>query len=151
MGYYTSYSLEVQKYGSSQTTKEVNLDEVIKKVTKGSSKEDILKDLEILKSGKKQVQVNSEMIIEDFINSYEYAGYALTKAGKTSEPCKWYDSNEELAEFSKKYPEWLFILSGEGEESGDIWKNYYLNGKVQKAVAKITFDEFDEKKLKKVK
>lgn len=151
MGYHTSYSLEVKKYGDEPSIKEINLDEVIKKVKTGSSQEEILHDLEFIKSGKKNILITPEMIIEEFVTTHEYASYALTKTGGTSESCKWYDYNEELAKFSKKYPNWLFILSGEGEEAGDIWKNYYLNGKVQQAVAKITFDEFDEKKLKKVK
>lgn len=151
MGYYTSYRLEVKKYGTEADIKEINIDEVMKKVANGSNKEDILNDLELLKSGKKKVEVTPNMIIEEFVKTYEYAGYALNKKGETSEPCSWYDYDTELAQFSKKYPGWLFILSGKGEEAGDLWKNYYVDGKVQKAVAKIVFDDFDEKKLKKVK
>lgn len=61
--------------------------------------------------------------------------------------CKWYDSNEDMKKFSKKFPGTIFVLSGEGEESGDIWKKYYKAGKVQECKAKITFDEYDENKL----
>lgn len=151
MGYSTSYRLEVKNHSGKEDTKEFNIDNVMKKVRSGGSTEEILAELEHIKNGIENVVVTSEMVISEFVDSYDYAKYALTKTGHTSEPCKWYDHNEELAEFSKKYPTWLFILFGEGEESGDIWKRYYLNGKVQEAVAKITFDEFDEKKLKKVK
>ena len=151
MGYSTSYKLEVQKYADAEQTKEISIENLITKVKNGGSTEEILTDLEHIKSGKKNVVVTSEVIIAEFVSSYEYAGYALNKKGNTSEPCSWYDHDEQLAEFSKKYPNWLFVLSGKGEEAGDIWKNYYLNGQVQKAVARITFDEFDEKKLKKVK
>jgi hypothetical protein len=53
-----------------------------------------------------------------------------------------------MNEISKEYPNVIFELSGEGEESGDVWKNYYMNGKVQKCQARIVFDEFDENELK---
>ena len=52
-----------------------------------------------------------------------------------------------ITKFSVDYPEHLFILEGEGEDSGDIWKQYIKNGKSQRCEAKITFDEFDENKL----
>lgn len=151
MGYYTSYTLEVEKYSNTEDIKKVSIDEVIKKVSQGGSKEDILNDLEHIKNGKKNIVVSSDMIIEEFVNSYENASYALTKSGGTRENSKWYEADKQLAEFSKKYPGWLFILYGEGEEAGDMWKNYYLNGKMQEAIAKITYDEFDEKKLKNLK
>lgn len=61
---------------------------------------------------------------------------------------KWYDHEKDMKTYSQKYPEVLFILSGEGEESGDIWRKYFKNGRVQTCKAKITFDEFDESKLK---
>jgi len=63
------------------------------------------------------------------------------------EQVKWYDHKEEMKEYSSKYPKVLFILSGEGEEAGDLWREYYLNGKVQACEAKITYPAFDESKL----
>lgn len=62
--------------------------------------------------------------------------------------CKWYEHDKHMREVSKNNPGTIFILEGEGEESGDIWKKYYLNGKCQEARAIITFEPFDEKKLK---
>jgi hypothetical protein len=46
------------------------------------------------------------------------------------------------------YPDALFKLSGEGEESGDIWIEYYQNGKVQVCKAIISFASFDSNLLK---
>lgn len=61
---------------------------------------------------------------------------------------RWYEHEENMKEFSTKYPDLLFILYGEGEESTDIWRKYFVNGKMQMASAKIVFDEFDERKLR---
>ena len=61
---------------------------------------------------------------------------------------KWYQCDKELPILSKAFPEVVFKLSGEGEESGDIWTTYYKGGKSQSAKVVITVEEYDEKKLK---
>ena len=71
-------------------------------------------------------------------------GWGLT----IDEPCKWYEFDKDMKEFSKKYPTILFTLKGEGEESGDLWIRYFKNGKVQVANARIVYPEFDEILLK---
>ncbi len=60
------------------------------------------------------------------------------------EECKWYEHQKHMKAFSKKYPKTVFKLSGEGEEAGDLWHEYYLNGKMQECKAKIVFDEFNK-------
>lgn len=76
--------------------------------------------------------------------------YAVDSNGRSSDSCKWYDHEKDLAEFSKIYPDVLFQLSGEGEESGDIWKKYFVNGKMQRCPVEMTFEPFDETKLETV-
>lgn len=61
---------------------------------------------------------------------------------------KWYNHHNDMIYVSTQYPYVEFTLKGEGEESGDLWKTYYLNGKYQEAKAKITYDEYDRSKLK---
>ena len=61
---------------------------------------------------------------------------------------KWYNWEKNMKEYSLQYPDLVFKLEGYGEEIGDIWIAYFSNGKVQHCPAIITFDEFDEKKLK---
>jgi len=53
-----------------------------------------------------------------------------------------------MREYSKKHPEVIFTLKGEGEEKDDLWVEHYKNGLMQECKAKITFDPFDESSLK---
>ncbi len=54
---------------------------------------------------------------------------------------KWYEHEKDMREYSKKHPKTVFALKGEGEEIGDIWTEYYKNGKMQKDKAKIIVDK----------
>ena len=58
---------------------------------------------------------------------------------------KWYDYTTDMCKLSAKFPTVLFTLCGEGEESLDTWKEYYLNGKYQSARAKITYPKMNLK------
>lgn len=71
----------------------------------------------------------------------------ITEHGESEDRCKWYDHETELADFSKKFPDVLFVLDGEGEESGDLWRKYFRNGKFQRVDAVLTYAPFDEKLL----
>jgi len=52
-----------------------------------------------------------------------------------------------MRKYSKLHPKLTFIIDGEGEESGDIWKAYFQNGKMFKTKAIMTFEEFSVEKL----
>ncbi|PFE80041.1 hypothetical protein CN333_00155 [Bacillus thuringiensis] len=73
--------------------------------------------------------------------------YAVNTNGEYYNETKWYDHETEMSAISRLYPDVIFELSGEGEESGDLWRDYYKNGKIQRCPAKITYDEYDESKL----
>lgn len=64
-----------------------------------------------------------------------------------SDAAKWYDHDDDMKRLSIKHPESLFKLTGEGEESGDLWIKYYKNGKMPYCPAIVTYEEFDESKL----
>jgi hypothetical protein len=79
---------------------------------------------------------------EALVSSYTSFPYMF------EERVKWYDHRKDMIRVSKDYPDVLFTLSGEGEEPGDVWKEYYLGGRYQEAKGVITFPEFDASKLK---
>jgi len=93
------------------------------------------------------VKGNTDLIAE-LVEENENAAFAIDEYGDSEESCKWYEHDKEMRAFSSKHPSTLFKLSGEGEESGDIWHTYYQNGKAQRCEAKIVFDDFDENRLK---
>lgn len=61
---------------------------------------------------------------------------------------KWYDCEKDMREVSVDFPNIVLTVSGEGEESGDIWRGYFKNGKGFISKAKLVFAGFDEAKLK---
>ena len=61
---------------------------------------------------------------------------------------KWYAYQDNMLEISRKYPTSLFKLSGVGEDSLDIWQEYYFNGKSVRTEGEIVFKEPDLTKLR---
>lgn len=136
MGYYTNYSLSIK--GKLENTKRVAELEKAKAEAEGLTGK--LKEVAIAAIDK---ELNNEKNINIKAVVAAKAGYNPFE-GET----KWYEHEEHMKAISKQYPDVIFQLNGEGEESGDIWVKYFVNGKMQVAEAKITFDDFNEKKLK---
>lgn len=61
---------------------------------------------------------------------------------------KWYNHKVDMQIISTMFPDVVFTLHGDGEESSDIWQEYFKNGKSQYAHSEVTFEKFDEYKLK---
>ena len=59
------------------------------------------------------------------------------------ESCKWYEHEREMVALSKRFPDVVFHLRGEGEESGDIWEKDFWNGLMQERPAEIVIPEYD--------
>jgi len=84
-----------------------------------------------------------DSLIKELIEECEDAGYAIESNGETNDECKWYDHSKHMIKFSKKHPNILFKLSGEGENNRDIWYKYYKNGLMQVCMAEITYPPFN--------
>ncbi|MFO1392076.1 MAG: hypothetical protein U1E94_07700 [Agitococcus sp.] len=52
---------------------------------------------------------NPKEIIAHLRQEYEEAEFALDENGETADEAKWYDFSENMKEFSKKYPDVLFL------------------------------------------
>lgn len=63
---------------------------------------------------------------------------------------KWYNYQENMIEYSKKHPDVLFLLSGKGEESSDLWREYFEDGKTYRVLGKVVFEDFKKESLKKL-
>lgn len=87
-------------------------------------------------------------LIEDLLEDCEEARYSIDAVGDCYQESKWYDHKKDLLEFSEKHPDAILKLSGEGEESRDLWVEYYKAGKMQLCKARISFDEFNIDRMK---
>lgn len=78
----------------------------------------------------------------DIDSEYEFGSEELQLDWLIHGDCdnmKWYDHHEDMCELSKRYPNLLLWLTGNGEESGDIWKAWYRNGKSVVVKPKLDF------------
>ena len=85
-------------------------------------------DLRVLKNILEEAD-NSAEVIAELRKENESAEFAIDENGEAQDDCKWYDHEEDLKEFSKKYPEVLSELSGIGEEHEDFWKGVFQEWK----------------------
>lgn len=74
-------------------------------------------------------------------------GYNIDSDGEVYQ-VKWYKHLDDMKAFSSRHPDKVFVTSGKGEESGDLWKAYFKNGKMQYEKAKISYKGFNEFELK---
>lgn len=85
--------------------------------------------------------------INDWLRNHNIIGYALDVAWEPYDMVKWYDEEKDMKALSALFPSVHFILSGDGEDSGDIWVKHYVGGKVQRCYADIVIPEYDPTKL----
>lgn len=74
------------------------------------------------------------------------SGVLELKRGATHS-MKWYSHDIDMRRLSRKFPDVLFRLQGQGEEYSDVWRKYYFNGMMQLCSPKISYDPFDPEKL----
>ena len=54
---------------------------------------------------------------------------------------KWYEHTHDMESISMLFPELIFCLHGEGEENGDLWNEYYHNGKSEYCRGYVQYEE----------
>lgn len=98
--------------------------------------------------------IEGDVTVEEFFDAIrrqygenEDIFYAMDDEGNCSDICKWYSSVEDMKKYSLMFPDAVFCLYGDGEESDDLWRQYYKNGKVQHEAVVMTFAPYDESKL----
>lgn len=119
MGYYTEYTLSFYIMQDNDNSSFIKIDDTNKLSINGL--EDEIKKMNVFEFG-------------DIQNGY----YANTK---------WYLHEEDMTILSRKFPQILFHLHGEGDDREDMWDKYFYNGMTQECRAIITYDKFDYNKL----
>jgi hypothetical protein len=71
--------------------------------------------LEILPKGNQ-----AEIIYSIFEDDYYFT---------SEDSIKWYSQEPDCIEVSKRFPNYLIVVTGFGEENADVWKAAYFNGK----------------------
>ena len=86
--------------------------------------------------------------------SFNGAHYALCVRGYFDDEKEWFHHQVNLLEFSKKYPQLIFIIgsepTGEREDRrmvSRLWRKYFRDGKLQVSAAFWSFDDFNEDML----
>ena len=135
MGYYTEYTLVIdnsQVKDEVEKKKQSEIEEIQQSNISDELKMRLIKDVE--KTYRTSIATQSDVI--DFLTYDPF-----------DDECKWYEHTEDMRKISEKYQNVIFSLYGNGEEDGDMWVNYFMNGKVQTEQAVITYADFDPKKL----
>jgi len=78
--------------------------------------------------------------IENIVLPKEWEKYLL------GQECEWFYHERDIGEFSKAYPDLVFILWC-NLGGIDHWINYFNNGLIQRVDARICYDDFDKTKL----
>lgn len=68
--------------------------------------------------------------------------------GWSKDSYKWYSWETDVLEASRRMPGVLITLTGSGEETGDLWRAYFLDGRVQSVRPRLEFPPFDPGKLR---
>ena len=83
-------------------------------------------------------QLDPEDLAENFERITDYNINDLSDIG-------WYDWEIHMCELSKLYPDVVFRLYGDGEESDDVWHAYFCNGDYE--IEYMELPDIDYKKL----
>lgn len=103
-------------------------------------------DFIIKSEGLTAKQLKSELIsINEYLDPSDFDDEWGNEEVQTC--LKWYEYSKDINKLSLKYPEILFIITGDGENREDVWREYHLGGKSYIDMIDFNFPEFDKEKL----
>lgn len=123
MGYYTTFKVTMKHTGHTPQATEV-----------GKYVAEFL--------GITPAQADEEEVAVRLEQISEYS-FDQNKDGSLTMNGSWYDYEKDMVKLSKEYPFVEFLIEGEGEEAGDIWRAKCQNGVFKKQQARIVFDDWD--------
>ena len=71
----------------------------------------------------------------------EVSGYGCNMF---EESIKWYDHEKDMLAVSKQFPDVTFFLTGTGEESTDLWAQWFKNGEVKTWALEVNMPGIDD-------
>jgi hypothetical protein len=89
----------------------------------------------------KDSSVDVDNVLEELQSISGYRFYIKDGRIESYDVIKWYDHILDMRNISMKFPNVLFYLYGNGEDEGDMWLEYYLNGSYQRAKTIIAYSE----------
>lgn len=128
MGYYTNYDLYVE-----EDMNQPQLENIIKKVLQWNKEDD-----SFLYPFVDYIEEYYESSEEPHLDACNHV-FGVAPYGEA----KWYEHEEDMLKLSNEFSKTLFKLHGEGEENGDIWDKYFLDGKMQECYAELILPPFD--------
>lgn len=80
---------------------------------------------------------------------FDFPGFqwAFDYNGESQDETKWYDHDGDMTMFSRLFPEVTFKLIGNGEDNGDMWHEYYKNGRSVRKDAQVFIPPLKEGEL----
>jgi len=63
----------------------------------------------------------------------------IDEDGESAGDNSWPHHEHDMLELSKLVPDVLLCLSGVGTEPGDMWRKYFLDGKLEECLAEIKY------------
>lgn len=83
----------------------------------------------------------------DEIRNTEFSYGTYDRLMDGGDEMKWYGHEDEMTTLSKKFPEVTFILFGDGDAGGDLWRFIFKGGKSVLQRVEITFPPWSETDL----
>lgn len=82
-----------------------------------------------------------EEISEEIVNISGYCFDEYSSEKRLFLNAKWYNWDVNMTEISRKFPNSLFQVDGEGEEGHDIWRCFFRNGRCESIKVEVKYSE----------